>query len=260
MRLLLTNDDGIHAPGLQVLERIAAQFSDDVWVVAPEIEQSGKSRAVTLTDPVRVRQISEKRFAVAGTPTDCVLLALQRLVTGAEPDYLLSGVNRGQNIAEDTTYSGTVAAAFCGMQHGLPSIALSQSRNFRNEGSLPWETAEDWGPKVLKPLFNIKWAKNVVMNVNFPDRSPDDVSGIQVTRQGFRDENIIRAEQRQDLRGDDYFWIGYRGKLSKPNEGTDLRAIYDGHVSVTPLHVDLTHEQSLAELTERFGPSESGSP
>ncbi len=202
MRILLTNDDGIHAEGLKVLEAIARELSDDVWIVAPEVEQSGKSRAVTLTDPIRVRQIDEKRFAVQGTPTDCVLIGLLELVEGKRPDLVLSGVNRGQNIAEDTTYSGTVAGAMCGMQHGVRSIALSQSRGFQFPGSLPWETARQWGPKVVKKVITQEWPDDVVININFPDRAPEDITGVEITRQGFRDENIIRAERREDLRGD----------------------------------------------------------
>ena len=248
MRILLTNDDGIHAEGLRVLEEIARELSDDIWIVAPEVEQSGKSRAVTLTDPVRVRQVEPQKFAVQGTPTDCVLIGLLELVEGKKPDLVLSGVNRGQNIAEDTTYSGTIAGAMCGMQHGVRSIALSQSRNFQHDGSLPWETARQWGPKVLKPLLETEWPDDVVINVNFPDRAPEAVKGVEITRQGFRDENIIRAERRTDLRGDTYFWIGYRGKLSQPAEGTDLKAIYDGKVSISPLHVDLTHDRTLESM------------
>ena len=257
MRILLTNDDGIHAEGLKVLEAIARELSDDVWIVAPEVEQSGKSRAVTLTDPIRVRQIDEKRFAVQGTPTDCVLIGLLELVEGKRPDLVLSGVNRGQNIAEDTTYSGTVAGAMCGMQHGVRSIALSQSRGFQFPGSLPWETARQWGPKVLKKVIVQEWPDDVVININFPDRAPEDITGVAITRQGFRDENIIRAERREDLRGDTYFWIGYKGKLSNPDEGTDLKAIYDGKISISPLHVDLTHDRTLEKLrTDLTGPWE----
>lgn len=252
MRILLTNDDGIHAEGLRVLEEIARTLSDDIWIVAPEVEQSGKSRAVTLTDPVRVREIDTRRFAVQGTPTDCVLIGLLELVGDGKPDLILSGVNRGQNIAEDTSYSGTVAGAMCGMQHGVRSIALSQSRNFQFPGSLPWETSLLWGKKVLPELLSTTWPDDVVINVNFPDRAPDDVKGVAITRQGFRDENIIQAERRMDLRGDSYFWIGYKGKLSQPAEGTDLKAIYDGKVSISPLHVDLTHERTLIKMCSQF--------
>lgn len=247
MRILLTNDDGINAPGLSVLEEIAKQLSDDIWIAAPEEEQSGKGRAISLTQPVRVRKVGAKAWAIAGTPSDAVLLAYKDLMP-EPPDLVLSGVNRGQNIAEDTSFSGTVAAAMFGMQMGVPSIALSQAQNFRDRGSLPWETAKAWGAKTLQPLLKMGWPKDVVINVNFPDVEPEDVRGVQVTRQGFRDETIIHTDRREDLRGNDYYWIGYRGKLSRPDEGTDLRAIYEGYVSVSPLHVDLTHEAFLRTL------------
>lgn len=247
MRILLTNDDGINAPGLSILEEIAVELGDDIWIVAPEEEQSGKGRAVSLTHPVRVREVGHQSFSVTGTPSDCVLLALQDLMP-EKPDLVLSGVNRGQNIAEDTSFSGTVAAAMFGMQMGVKSIALSQSQNFRQRGSLPWETARQWGAKAVKPLLEIGWPDDVVMNINFPDREPGEVAGIQITRQGFRDESIIMTDKREDLRGNDYYWIGYRGNLSNPDEGTDLRAIYDGFISISPLHVDLTHEAFLQKL------------
>lgn len=247
MRILLTNDDGINALGLKVLEAIARTLSDEIWVVAPELEQSGMSRAVTLTQPVRVRAHEDRVWSVTGTPSDCVLVAMRELMDGP-PDLILSGVNKGQNIAEDTSYSGTIAAAMFGMQHQIPSVALSQSQNFRGRGSCPWETAEEWGPKALKPVLDQGWPDDVVININFPDRDPEDVQGIQMTRQGFRDEQIIRTEKREDLRGNAYYWIGYRGTLSDPPEGTDLRAIYDGYVSVTPLHVDLTHNRFLEQM------------
>jgi len=247
MKILLTNDDGINAPGLEVLEHIARELSDDIWIVAPELEQSGKGRAISLTEFVRVRETGPQRYAVNGTPSDCVLLALDELMP-ERPDLILSGVNAGQNIAEDTSFSGTIAAALFGMQHGVPSIALSQSRGFQNPQSCPWETPREWGAKTLRPLLDKGWPDDLVLNVNFPDRAPDKVEGIQMTRQGFRDERIIRTEAREDLRGNDYYWIGYRGKLSNPDEGTDLKAIYEGYISVSPLHVDLTHEEFLDEM------------
>lgn len=251
MRILLTNDDGINAPGLSVLEEIARELSDDIWIAAPEEEQSGKGRAISLTQPVRVRKVGAQAWAVSGSPSDAVLLALRELMP-QPPDLVLSGVNRGQNIAEDTSFSGTIAAAMFGMQLGVPSIALSQAQNFRERGSLPWETAKAWGAKAIRPLLEMGWPNDLVMSVNFPDLEPGDVRGIQVTRQGFRDEAIIHTDRRQDLRGNDYYWIGYRGKLSNPDQGTDLRALYDGYVSVSPLHVDLTHEAFLQTLRESW--------
>ncbi len=252
MRILLSNDDGVFAPGLAVLEEIARSVTDDVWIAAPQEEQSGQARAITLNAPVRVREEGEKRFAVAGTPSDAVLLGVLDIMNDNPPDLVLSGVNRGQNIAEDTSQSGTVAAAIEGMHLGIPSIAFSQGRNFRRGQPIPWDTARTWGPRVLKGLLEAGWPKNVVINVNFPDRLPEDVSGIEVTRQGFRDQHLNHLDKRQDLRGTDYFWIGYSGQLSQPPEGTDLRAIYEGRISVTPLHIDMTHHKFRDELAASF--------
>jgi 5'-nucleotidase len=171
MRILLTNDDGVFAPGLEVLESSARSIRDDVWIVAPQEEQSGKARAITLNAPVRVRQEEERRFAVAGTPADAVLLGVLEILKDHKPDLVLSGVNRGQNIAEDTSQSGTVAGAFEGMRLGVPSVAFSQARNFRGPGhAIPWETGREWGPKVLKGLLKSGWPADTVINVNFPDR------------------------------------------------------------------------------------------
>lgn len=247
MRILLTNDDGIHAKGLEVLEAIARELSDDIWVVAPEVEQSGKSRAVTLTEPVRVREAGKNRWGVTGTPTDCTLIALQKLMKSAKPDLILSGVNNGQNIAGDTSMSGTVAAALMGTEMGIRSIALSQSKGFRAPGSIDWETPRLWGKRAITPLLDQDWPPHVTMNINFPDRAPDDVKGIQQTRQGRRDLMVIETHTRTDLRGNDYVWIAYNGKLSEPPAGTDLHAIYNGYVSVSPLHTDMTHHSHLMD-------------
>lgn len=254
MRLLLTNDDGIHAEGLASLERIARILSDDVWIVAPELEQSGASRALTLADPLRVRKLDPRRFAINGTPTDCVMMAIRNLVEGDMPDLVLSGVNRGQNIAEDVTMSGTVAGAIEGMALGVPSIALSQSMlAFHDEVIAHWETAEHFAPGIIKRLLSIGWPKDVIININFPSRPPELVTTVDVTRQGFRDLHIRKAEKRTDLRGRDYYWMGFDGKLSSPAEGTDLRAIYDGRISVTPLHIDLTHNPTIEALKGALG-------
>jgi 5'-nucleotidase len=254
MRILCTNDDGIHATGLGVLETIARTISDDVWVIAPENEQSGASRALTLTAPIRVRQAGPKRFAVSGTPTDCVLLGIEHIIEGSAPDLVLSGVNRGQNIAEDVTFSGTIAGAMQGMQLGIPAIALSQARGFRGEdAAIPWETAERFGPGIVAALLKHGWPKDVLMNVNFPDVAPDDVSEVETTFQGRRDHHIVYADRRTDLRGGVYYWLGFRGKLSDPPQGSDLRAIYEGRISVTPLHIDLTHGDTLHRLKGVLG-------
>ena len=167
MRILITNDDGIFAPGLEVLYHIASELSDDVWVVAPETNQSGVSHAITLHQPIRMREISEKRFAVQGTPTDCVLMAVQEVMRGQKPDLILSGVNHGQNIADDVTYSGTIAGAMEGAILGIPSIALSQSFNFRMGGEFKWDTPRAIGADLVRQVLKCGWPENVLVNINF---------------------------------------------------------------------------------------------
>ena len=251
-RILLTNDDGIDAPGLAALEHIARTFSDDVWIVAPLREQSGMGRALTLNAPLRVTARGDKRFAVDGTPTDCVHMAMHGLIEGAAPDLVLSGVNSGQNIAEDVTFSGTVAGAMQGTQLGVRSVAFSLAYGFHGRARMRWETAKAHGPAVLKRLLDAPWSENTLINVNFPDRDPDDVAGTEVTVQGKRDHNILHAEKRTDLRGNDYFWLGFKGALSDPPVGTDLRAVYEGRISITPLHLDLTNHAARERLAAAF--------
>lgn len=249
MKILLTNDDGVNARGISVLREIALQLSDDVWICAPDSEQSAASRGVSLHNPVRLKKIEDRIYSVTGTPTDSVIVGLKALMPDALPDLILSGVNRGQNLAEDVTFSGTVAGALQGMQMGIPSIALSLARGFQGAHSLPWETALAHGPETIRTLLKRGWARNVVPNVNFPDAEPDDVKGLRFTRQGHRDFQMTGVDRRDHPRGGDYFWLTYGAKRSDPPKGTDLRAIYDGYISVTPLHTDLTHEPSLATLT-----------
>jgi 5'-nucleotidase len=240
MRILITNDDGIHAPGLAVAERIAHALSDDVWVVAPETEQSGASHSLTLTLPIRIRKIEDKRFAVTGTPTDCVMMAVADVMKDVRPGLVLSGVNRGSNLADDVTYSGTIAGAMEGCAIGIPSIALSQAYGFEERRDVPWACAETHGPAVIRKLVGIGWPDDVLININFPDCLSQDVKGVEVTEQGKRDLQTAKLDRRIDARGNPYFWIGFRRVRSNPPRGTDLAAIYGGHISVTPLHLNLT--------------------
>ena len=253
MRILLTNDDGVQAPGLAVLERIARTLSDDVWIVAPAEEQSGTGRALTITKPVRVRELDERRFAVGGTPTDAVMMALAKLVD-PWPDLVLSGVNRGANLAEDVSYSGTVSAAMEGAFAGIRSVALSQLYAEPGPGeNVSFAAAETWGERTLRPLIEAEWAPRTVVNINFPPLGPDEVRGVRVCRQGLRDHGRLRLDQRVDPRGFDYYWLALQRMPQDPQPGTDLDAVTGGYVSVTPLHLDLTHEASLAALREKFG-------
>jgi 5'-nucleotidase len=248
LRILVTNDDGIHAPGLAVAEKIARALSDDVWVVAPETEQSGASHSLTLSDPLRLRQIDARRFAVTGTPTDCVMMAVASVMEKNPPNLVLSGVNRGSNIADDVTYSGTIAGAMEGTALGIRSIALSQAYGFGDSQDVPWDCAETHGPFVIRKLVDVGWPGDVLMNINFPDRSADKVGAIEMTEQGKRDLQTAMLDKRIDARGNPYYWIGFRRQRSYPPEGTDLRAIYDGRISITPLHLNLTEHRVREHL------------
>jgi 5'/3'-nucleotidase len=253
MRILLTNDDGVNATGLKVLEAIARRFSDDIWIVAPAEEQSGAGHSLTLTVPIRLRKLGERRFCVTGTPTDAVMMGLAQVMKDARPDLILSGVNRGANLGEDVTYSGTVSAAMEGALAGIPAVALSQ--NYAKEGmgdTVPFAAAEAWADQVLRPLLAAPFAPHTLVNVNFPALPPDRVKGVRVVRQGIRDYGRLRIDKRTDTRGYDYYWFGMRPVVHTPGHVTDLEAIADGYVTVTPLHLDLTHEESLARLAELY--------
>ncbi len=252
MKILVTNDDGYHAPGLTVLEEIAAQFSDDVWVCAPSEEQSGAGHSLTLNHPVRLQKYAERRFAVTGTPTDSVMLAL-REVMDTPPDLILSGVNRGANLGDDITYSGTVSAAIEGALAGIRSIALSQvySRASREGGDL-FAAAREWGAKAVAPLLDAPFAGRSLVNVNFPPLAGDAVKGTRVVRQGFHDYSRGSVVEGTDPRGHRYFWFGLHAIEHTLDHGTDLEAIDDGFVAVTPLQLDLTHHSSLGSMAERY--------
>ena len=238
MRILLTNDDGIHAPGLAALERIARTLTDDVWIVAPETDQSGLAHSLTLNDPLRLRKVSERHFALRGTPTDCVIMGIQEVMKG-KPDLVLSGVNSGANLADDVTYSGTVAGAMEGALQGVRSIALSQAYIFDGERKVPWEVAEAHAPALVEKLIGVELPAFSFLNVNFPNCRPEEVKGVEVTNQGKLTFGLL-AEQRRDGRGFPYYWLKFDGRKSDLKAGTDVNALAEGRISVTPLKLDLT--------------------
>lgn len=253
MRILLTNDDGVHAPGLTVLEEIARTLSDDIWIVAPSEEQSGAGHSLTLTRPLRIRRHGDKHYSVTGTPTDAVMMAVGHLMKDAKPDLVLSGVNRGANLAEDVTYSGTVSAAMEGAISGIKSIALSQV--YAREGmgdAVPFAAARAWGEKVLRPLIDMPASPRLLFNVNFPAIDPGAVKGVRVVRQGFHDVDRTKIIAGTDPRGYDYYWFGL-GKSDAVPEGSDLAAIAEGYVTVTPLHYDLTQDSAMMATARAFG-------
>lgn len=252
-RILISNDDGINAHGLKIMEDIAAKISQDVWVVAPDTEHSGASHSLTLTRPLRMQEVGQRRYVVEGTPTDCVMLAANHLLQEKRPDLILSGVNMGINLAEDITYSGTVAAAIEGALLGIPSIAISQQINWKT-GEAHWESALLFTPDLIISLLENSWPPGVLMNINLPNLPPDEIQGVEATVQGRRNVSQIFVDERADMRGVPYYWIGFRENVGNPESETDLAAIERGAISVTPLSINLTDgtmRDKVAEILAR---------
>jgi 5'-nucleotidase len=245
LRILICNDDGIEAPGIKLLTRVAKELSDDVWVVAPEQEQSGASHSLTLHRPLRIRKVAPRRYAVDGTPTDCVLLGVNSILKDKHPDLVLSGVNGGSNMGEDVTYSGTVAAAMEATLLGLKAIAFSQ--HIPDDAKVNWDVARAWAAKVIRRLIALPWPPDSLYNVNFPALPLNKVKGLVAAAQGGRKigDHLI---ERLDPRGRPYYWIGPQRDDSRTRPGSDVRAVADGYVSVTPVFLDLTNRRALGRL------------
>ncbi len=248
-RVLISNDDGINAPGLKALERVMKRIAGEVWVVAPETEQSAAGHSLTLRFPLRIRKLAKRRFAVSGTPTDAVMLAVHEVMKDHPPDLVLSGINRGGNLGEDVTYSGTVAAAMEGTLLGFPSAAFSLVAS--DGAKAHWKAAEVSVAKVMESVAAITFPRGVLLNINIPDCPADHVTGIEITRQGRRKIGCELLRGR-DPKGAPYFWIGAQRDEDKTLRGTDLEAVSRGVVSVTPLSLDLTHKGMMKTLTEAF--------
>jgi 5'-nucleotidase len=219
------------------------------------MDQSGVSHSLSLNDPLRLREVGPRHFAVRGTPTDCVIMGARHILGSKMPDLVLSGVNRGRNVAEDVVYSGTIAGALEGTILGLPSFALSQEFSVETREKPLWETALKFGPQILRKVIDAGVPKNTVINVNFPAVTPDEVRGVRVTRQGKRNLGFLKIEERRDGRNNPYFWIGFEraAVMDTPAEGTDLAALAAGYVSVTPLRLDRTDEAFSETLTKTLG-------
>ncbi len=247
MKILLSNDDGYLAPGIRALAQSLAEIAQ-VCVVAPDRDRSGASNSLTLDRPLRVTEGDSNCFCVDGTPTDCVHLAVTGLLD-YEPDIVLSGVNAGANMGDDTLYSGTVAAAMEGRFLGLPAIAVSLV------GKYPYQhfsTACQVVVKLLKQLELTDLPANTILNINVPDLPMDQLAGVKVTRLGqrHRAEPVVKSE---DPRGRAIYWVGPAGPEQDAGPGTDFDALKNGYVSLTPLHVDLTQHGVLDELRSRVG-------
>lgn len=244
MRILLSNDDGVFAPGLRAL-RDALDALGEVTVVAPDREQSGASRSLTLDRPLRVRRVDERVFSVDGTPTDCILLAVRGVpgVVKVQPDLIVSGINHGPNLGDDVTYSGTVAAAAEGSLMGIPSLAVSLASWDPLDFDAPARVARE----IVQDLAERPLAPGTLLNVNVPDRPYGEIRGLRVTKLGRRVYPDVIAVQR-DPRGKACFWIGGEAPTWLPGEDTDFQALEAGYVSLTPLQLDLTHHQALDSL------------
>jgi len=253
MRILVTNDDGIHSEGLDVCAEIGRALSEDVWVIAPEFDQSGVSHSLSLNDPLRLREVGERRFAVKGTPTDCVIMGSRHVIKDRPPNLVLSGVNRGRNAGEDVIYSGTVAGAVEGTILGIPSVALSQAYKSRSSQPPHWETAIRFAPDIIRRVLAAGIPRDVLININFPDCAPGEVKGIAVTNQGRNRQDRLQIEARQDGRGNAYYWIAYvRVRGQQPADGSDIFALAENRIAVTPLRLDMTDEPFMTKLAELF--------
>ena len=249
-RALLTNDDGIDAPGLAILEEIACTIAEEVWIVAPEHDRSGTSHSISLHAPLRVSEEGVRRYAVSGTPGDCVVMAVRHLMAGAPPSLILSGVNRGANLGVETVFSGTVGGAMTGMLLGIPSIALSQM--FTDREDVPWETARTRAPDIIRRFVEQGWNRQSCLNINFPAVPPDKAGPLVATRQGAGFVKGIDVISRVDPRGFTYHWLQFQREQEEEAEAQEAEAalIARNFVTVTPLQFERTNEAAFSELKE----------
>ena len=260
MRILVTNDDGINAPGLEVLEAIATEVAGpggEVWTVAPAFEQSGVAHKISYTHPMMIAKLGTRRYAAEGSPADCVLAGYYEVLQGAKPDLVLSGVNRGNNSAENVMYSGTVGGAMEAALQGLPAIALSQYFGPRTEEmSNPFEPAIAHGKAVVRALLDKGlWDAGdyrLFYNVNFPPVPGAEVKGMKVTAQGYRKDTFFGVEPHVSPSGRKFLWITGGPQHLPTAAGTDAAANLDGYVSITPMRADLTAHDALDALRERL--------
>lgn len=260
MRILITNDDGINAPGLKVLQAIAEEIAGpdgEVWTVAPAFEQSGVGHCISYTRPMMIAELGERRFATEGSPADCVLAALYDAMSDKRPDLVLSGVNRGNNAAENALYSGTIGGAMEASLQGIKAIALSQfygpgNRDLEN----PFEAAAATGAQLVRDLLEKGlWEGGdygIFYNVNFPPVPAKEVKGSRFVAQGYRTDTFFGVEPHLSPSGRKFLWIkgGPQDKPTAP--GTDVHANLEGYTSITPMRCDLTAHDALATLQERM--------
>ena len=249
-RILLTNDDGIDAPGLAVLERVAATLAKEVWVVAPFTDQSGTSHSISLHAPLRVSKHGTRRFGISGTPGDCVAMAVGHLMKDALPQLVLSGINRGANLGIETMFSGTVGAAMTALWLGVPSIALSQA--FEDRSAVPWGTAERLAGEVITRLLAWDCGTRACLNVNFPACPPEQAGPVTLTRQGIGHLQGVEVLTHTDPRELDYHWLHLTRNAPADQDGTETAALAGNCITVTPLQFERTHLQAYDEIRAKL--------
>ena len=252
MLILVTNDDGIHSEGIKVLEEIVHTITPHVWVVAPENQHSAASHSLTIHMPLRIREYDETHVSVHGTPTDSVLVGVQKVMKEFRPHLVLTGINHGQNTADDVTYSGTIAGAFEATLMGVPAIALSQDMSEENGAKVDWCVVREYLPKILKAFEGREWEDNILMSINFPVKNSDITPKICIRPQGhytMEDQEMINCI---DPRGYPYFWIGPPPKRDELDQTLDVGALKAGHVTITPLALNMTHHPTLRQLEDIF--------
>ncbi|MEM9144632.1 MAG: 5'/3'-nucleotidase SurE [Pseudomonadota bacterium] len=257
MRILITNDDGITAPGLAVAEAIGAELAGpegEVWVVAPESERSGVGHAISYTTPLRITEMGPRRFAVDGYPADCAIAGLNGVMAETPPDLILSGVNRGHNVAEDVVYSGTVGGAMEGALAGIRAIALSQFYTRGPEGPEDmWEASRRLGVEAVHRVLAMPCPKGAFYNVNFPAVAADAVQGMQVCRQGIRADGTFELVPHTAPNGREFYFYRHRTSNASAPEGSDARRLIEGWVTITPLGIDLTADALMGEARAALG-------
>lgn len=261
MRILITNDDGIMAEGLEVLSRIATEIAGpqgEVVTVAPAFEQSGVGHCISYTHPMMISKLGPRRYAVEGSPADCVLVGVYEVMGGKKPDLVLSGVNRGNNSGENVLYSGTVGGAMEAALHGIPAIALSQYMGPKSDKLAdPFDAASLHGAAVVrKMLDHAIWDDadyRLFYNVNFPPVAAGDVRGSKVCAMGFRRDVAFGVQAQISPSGRKFLWIKGGGQQTPTLPGTDVAANLEGYISITPLRADLTAHASLDALAAALG-------
>jgi 5'-nucleotidase len=243
--ILVTNDDGVHSPGLMALFDVMNEIGD-AYIVAPDRERSAAGHSLTLHRPLKVTEMQEKIYSVNGTPTDCVALGIEKVLP-RKPELIASGINRGANLGDDVTYSGTVSAAIEGTILGVPSFAIS----LVGERPFHYQTAAPFASKIARYIIDMSLSYDTLLNVNVPNVATDKIKGIRLTKQGKRIyDNAI--QEVYSPWGDKHFWIGGGKPYWEHGDDMDIQAVVDGYVSITPIHLDLTNYEALEYLRKKW--------